>query len=63
MKRLLHYEILVSFTLGKTKTSSYNNDKFKISAPLWNDKFELPDGSYSVSNIQDYFKYILRKHG
>ena len=43
--------------------SSYNNNKFKISAPTWNDKFELPDGSYSVSNIQDYFEYILKKHG
>ena len=42
---------------------SFNNNKFKISAPTWNDKFELPDGSYSVSDIQDYFKYILKKHG
>ena len=41
---------------------SYNNN-FKISAPTWNDKFELPDGSYSISNIQDYFEYILNKHG
>ena len=38
--------------------SSYNNNKFKISAPTWNDEFELPDESYSVSDIQDYFKYI-----
>ena len=36
----------------------YNNDKFKISAPTWNDEFELPDGSYSISDIQDYFEYI-----
>ena len=43
--------------------SSYNNNKFKISAPTWNDKFELPDGSYSVSDIQDYFEFILEKHG
>ena len=43
--------------------SSYNNNKFKISTPTWNDKFGLPDGSYSVSNIQDYFEYILKKHG
>ena len=42
---------------------SYNNNKFKISAPTWNDKVELPDGSYSVSDIQDYFEYILKKHG
>ena len=42
---------------------SHNNNKCKISSPKWNDKFELPDGSYSVSNIQDYFEYILKKHG
>ena len=42
--------------------NSYNNNKFKISAPTWNDEFELPDGSYSVSNIQDCFEYILEKH-
>ena len=47
----------------KNIKSSYNNNKFKISAPTWNDEFELPDGSYSVSNIQDYFEYILKKHG
>ena len=41
--------------------SSYNNNKLKISAPPWNDKFELPDGSYPVSNIQDCFEYILKK--
>ena len=43
--------------------SSYNNSKFKISAPTWNNKFELPDGLYSVSDIQDYFEYVLKKHG
>ena len=47
----------------KNIKSSYNNIKFKISAPTWNDEFELPDGSYSVSDIQDYFEYILKKHG
>ena len=41
---------------------SYNNNKFKISAPTWNDKFELPDGSYFVSDFQDYFEYILKRH-
>ena len=40
----------------KNIKSSYNNNKFKISAPTWNDEFELPDGSYSVSDIQDYFE-------
>ena len=43
--------------------SSCNNNKFKISAPAWNDKFELPDGSYFVSDIQDYFEYVFKKHG
>ena len=43
--------------------SSYNNNKFKISASTWNEEFELPDGSYSVSDIQDYFEYIMKKHG
>ena len=43
--------------------SSYNNNKFKISAPTWSEEFELPDGSYSVSYIQDYFEYILKKRG
>ena len=47
----------------KNIKNTYNNNKFKISAPTWNDKFELPDGSYSVSDIQDYFQYILKKHG
>ena len=47
----------------KNIKNSYNNNKFKISAPTWNEKFELPDGSYSLSEIQDYFEYILKKHG
>ena len=46
----------------KNIKSSYNNNKFKMSAPTWNDKFELPDGLDSVSYIQDYFEYILKKH-
>ena len=47
----------------KNIKSTYNNNKFKISATTWNDKFELPDGSYSVSDIQDCFEYILKKKG
>ena len=46
---------LSSLTIGTWKNikSLYNNNKFTISAPTWDDKFELPDGSYSVSDIQD----------
>ena len=42
--------------------SQYSNNKFKIFAPTWNDTFDLPDRSYSVSDIQDYFEYIIKKH-
>ena len=47
----------------KSIKSTYNNNRFKISAPTWNDKFELSDGSYSISDIQDYFEFVLKKHG
>ena len=46
----------------KNVKNSYNNNKFKISAPTWTEEFKLPDGSYSVQDIQDYFEYILKKH-
>ena len=59
MKKVLLYQI---YTWKNIKIS-YNNNKFKISTPTWNDKFELPDGSYSVSDIRDYFEYILKKQG
>ena len=61
-KNIALSNLSIYFTCKNIK-SSYNNNKFEISAPTWNDKFELPDGSYSVSNIQDYFEYILKKHG
>ena len=46
----------------KNIKSEYNNNKLKISAPTWNDTFDLPDGSYFIANIQDYFKFIIKKH-
>ena len=49
----------IYYTRKNIKTS-YKNNKLKISAPTWNNKFELPDGSYSVSDMQDYFEYILK---
>ena len=45
----------------KSIKSEYNNNKFKISAPTWNDTFDLPDGSYSIDDIQDYFEFIIKK--
>ena len=46
----------------KNVKSIYHNNKFKISAPTWNDTFDLPDGSYNIPEIQDYFEYIIQKH-
>ena len=40
----------------------YKNNRLNITAPTWNDEFELPDGSYSVSDIQDDIEYIIKKH-
>ena len=54
--------ISIYYTWRNIKSSN-NNNKFKRSAPTWNDKFEMSDGSYSVSDIQDSFEYILKKHG
>ena len=46
----------------KNITKKYKNNKLKIIAPTWNDEFELPDGSYFVSDFQDYFEFNIKKH-
>ena len=46
----------------KNVKNSYKNNEFKTSVPTWNEEFELPDRSYFISDIQDYFEYILKKH-
>ena len=45
----------------KNIKSKYNNNEVKISAPTWNETFDLLDGSYSISDIQDYFELIIKK--
>ena len=55
--------ILSIYYTWKNIKSLYNNNKFKISAPTWNDKFELPDGVIFCNGIQDYFRNILKNHG
>ena len=47
---------------GKIIKSEYSNNKFKISASTQNDTFDLPDGSYSIAYVQDYFEFIIKKH-
>ena len=46
----------------KNIKSEYKNNKFKISAPTWNDTFDLPNGSYSISDIPDHFEFSIAKH-
>ena len=46
----------------KNIKSIYNNNKFKISAPTWNDTCDLPDGSYNIPAIQNYIEYVIKKH-
>ena len=60
-KNMALADLSIYFTWKNIK-SEYNSNNFKISAPTWNDTFDLPDGSYSVSDIQDYFEYIIKKH-
>ena len=66
LKRSDKYVVLSNLSIyctwNKVK-KSYKNNKFKISASTWNEEFELLDGSYSISDIQDYFEYILKNMG
>ena len=62
-KKVIALSNLSIYYTWKNIKSSYNNNRFKIYAPTWNDEFELPDGSYSVSDIENCFEYILKKHG
>ena len=55
---MLLYQILGIYYAWKNTKKSYKNNKFKISAPTWNEEFELPDGSYSLSDVPEYFEYI-----
>ena len=60
-KNLVLANLGIYYTWKNIK-SEYNNNKFKISAPSWNDTFDLPDEPYSISEIQDYSEFIIKKH-
>ena len=62
-RKVISLSNLSIYYTWKNIKSSNNNNKFKMSAPTWNDEFELPDGFYSVSDIKGYFEYLLKKHG
>ena len=60
-KNMVLANLSIYYTQKNIKTE-YNNNKFKISAPTWNETFDLPDVSYSIAGIQDYFEFIIKKH-
>ena len=62
-KKVIAISNLSIYYTWKNIKDTYNNKKFKISAPTWNEEFKLLDGSSSISDIQDYFEYIMKKHG
>ena len=65
LKRNDKYVALSNLSIYYTRKNikeSYKNSIYRISAPTWNKEFQLPDGSYSASDIQDYFRYILKRH-
>ena len=60
-KNMALANLSIYHTLKNVK-STYNNNKFKMSAPTWNETFDLLDGWYNISEIQDYIEYIIKKH-
>ena len=58
---MLLFKTYLFVTRGKKIRKLYKNIKLKIITPVCNDEFELPDGSCSVSDIQDYIEYIIKK--
>ena len=59
---LLYQKIFSIYYTWKNIKNSFKTNNFNISAQTWNNKFELPNGSYSVSDIQDYFRQVIKKH-
>ena len=61
-KNMVLANLSIYYTWKNVKSTCKNN-KFKILAPTWNETFDLPDGSYNISEIQDYIEYIIKEHG
>ena len=59
-KNIALANLSIYYTWKNIKTE-WNNNKSKISASTWNETFDLPDGSYSIADIQDYFEFIIKK--
>ena len=56
------FQLLVLLFIIKLYARFKINNKFKIWVPAWNENFDLPDGSYSIADVQDYFKFIIKKY-
>ena len=66
LRRKYKYTALSNLSIyytWKNIRKPYKNNNFKVSAPTRNEEFRLPDGSYFISNIQDYFEYTFKEHG
>ena len=59
--KLVTFQNLSIYYQSKNIRKIYKNNNFKIIAPAWNDGFELSDSCYSVSDIQDYIQYFIKK--
>ena len=57
---MLLYQTLAFTKTWKNIKKSYKKSKFKILVPMWNEEFELPDGSCYVSDILNYFECVLK---
>ena len=63
LNKYVAFQNLSIYYTWKNIKKQYKNNKLKIIVPTWNDEFELSDGSdYSVSDIQDYIEFIIKKH-
>ena len=60
-KNIALVNLSIYYTWKNIKTE-YNSNKCKISVPTWNETFDLPDGSHTIDDIQDYVEFIIKKH-
>ena len=60
-KKIMALANLSIYYTWKNIKTEYKNNKFKISASAWSETFDLPDGSYTFDDIQDYFEFIIKK--
>ena len=51
---------LATYFTWQNVKSKYCNNKFKISAPTWNETFDMSDGSYAITDVEDYFEFIIK---